>query len=62
MAGDSKQMERRFRIGSFIGSQPNLQERITQISDYLGSDEYIQAMEKMEQLRRKAGAAQTAEG
>lgn len=62
MASDSKQMERRFRIGSFIGSQPNLQERITQIRDYLGSDEYLQAMAKMEQLRRKAGAAQPAEG
>jgi Zn-dependent protease with chaperone function len=54
---DSTQMERHFRIGSFIGTQPNLQERISQIRDYLSSDEYSQGREKMEQLRSRLGGS-----
>lgn len=59
---DAKQMERHFRIGNFISSQPNLQERISQIQDYIRSEEYRQAQEKMREIRRRSGTAQSAEG
>ncbi len=59
---DAAQMERQFRIGTFISSQPNLGERIEEMREFIKSDEGKTAFEKMDEIRRQAGAAQPASG
>jgi Zn-dependent protease with chaperone function len=54
ISADSKQLERHFRIGSFIEDQPNLRERIEQIGDYRKSDQGTAAHEKLAALRGAA--------
>jgi len=59
---DAAQMERHFRIGSFISSQRNLQERIEEMREFLRSPEGKEAFEKMGELRRQAAVGQPATG
>jgi len=59
---DAAQMERQFRIGTFISSQPNLGERIEEMREFIRSDEGKTAFEKMDEIRKRAGAAQPASG
>lgn len=51
MSTDSAQMERQFRLGQFIASVPNMQDRIEQLSEWLRTDHYVQVHEKMERIR-----------
>jgi Zn-dependent protease with chaperone function len=51
ISADSKQLERHFRIGSFIETQPNLRERIEQIREYRKSAQGAAAFEKLAALR-----------
>jgi len=47
---DSAQLERHYRIGGFIDSQPNLKERIEQIREYRPSAQGQEAFAKLAQL------------
>ncbi len=59
---DAAQMERQFRIGNFISSQPNLAERVEEMREFVRSDEGKAAFDKMQEIRKRAGAAQPASG
>lgn len=50
LSADGPQLERHYRIGSFIGTQPELRERIEQIRDFRGTDQGKAAFEKAAQL------------
>ena len=51
---DAKQLERHFRIGSFIENQPNLRERIEQIREFKTTAQGKKALEKLAELRQTA--------
>jgi Zn-dependent protease with chaperone function len=48
---DSQQLERHFKVGQLISSQPNLKERIEQLTDFPRGEQGKQAMAKMAQLQ-----------
>lgn len=50
ISSDSKQLERHYRIGQFIDSQPNMKERIEQIREYRKSDQAQKAFEKLAEI------------
>ncbi|MFQ5808452.1 MAG: M48 family metalloprotease [Armatimonadota bacterium] len=47
LSTDSSQMERHYRIGTFISQQPGLRERIAQLIEYSGSEEAQEAFSKL---------------
>ena len=59
---DAEQMERHFRIGNFITSQPNLHDRVETLNDFVHSEEGAAAFEKMAQIRTQLGIAQPETG
>ena len=50
MTADSAQIERHYKIGTFIGEQPNLRERIEQIREYRKSQQGKAAFEKLAEV------------
>ena len=48
---DSQQLERHFKVGQLISSQPNLKERIEQLTDFPRGEQGKQAMAKMAELQ-----------
>jgi Zn-dependent protease with chaperone function len=59
---DATQMERHFRIGNFITSQPNLHDRVETLNDFVHSNEGVAAFDKMSQIRTQLGIAQPETG
>lgn len=51
ISADSAQLERHFRIGTFIEGQRNLRERIEQLREYRKSDQGKAAFEKLAEIR-----------
>ena len=51
---DSAQLERQFKVGTFMESQRQLKERIEQIGEYRQSDQGKRAFEKVAQIRGEA--------
>ena len=56
---NSKEMVQYFRVGQFIGTQPNLRERIEQIANFPTTDQAKTLIEKMRDMRGGAAPAQT---
>ncbi len=50
---DGAQLERLFKINQFVKSQPNMQDRLQEIGDYLTSDEAQTAFEKLSRIRQQ---------
>lgn len=48
---DTQQLERHFKVGQFMSSQPNLRERIEQLTDFPQSDEGKAAIAKMAEIQ-----------
>ena len=48
---DAAQLERHFKVGQFVSSQPNLRERIEQISDFVRSEDGQNLMRQMADLQ-----------
>ncbi|MHB8993946.1 MAG: M48 family metalloprotease [Armatimonadota bacterium] len=48
---DAKQMERHFKVGQFMASQPGLRERIEQLTDFVNDDQGRAALAKMAELQ-----------
>ena len=47
LSTDSSQVERHYRIGTFISQQPGLRERIAQLIEYAGSEQAQSALSKL---------------
>lgn len=48
---DATQMERHFKVGQFMGSQPGLRERIEQLTDFVNEDQGKAALAKMAEIQ-----------
>lgn len=59
ISADSAQLERHFRIGTFIEGQRNLRERIEQIREYRLSDQGRAAFDKLAEMRSGGAVAAT---
>lgn len=59
ISADSAQLERHFRIGTFIEGQPNLKDRVEQIREYRKSDQGQRAFGKLAEMRSGSGTAPT---
>ncbi|MCD6362278.1 MAG: M48 family metalloprotease [Armatimonadetes bacterium] len=53
LATDGEQMQLHYKVGTFLGNQRNLKERIEQVTEFLKLEQGQKAMEKMMQLKEK---------